>query len=89
MALVRLSTTAEVMRELGGIRPVAALTGTDWKNVENWSRAERFPARYFLVMWLELVSRGFHAPPDLWGQALSRNKEALLTIMARKARAAA
>lgn len=79
-----LKTTIEVLSALGGIHPVAALTEADWKNVEMWKRAEKFPARYFLVMWFELVRRGYSAPPSLWNQNLSRNKEALLAILARK-----
>ena len=79
-----LKTNSEVMAALGGIHRIAELTGCDWKNVETWSRAKTFPARYFLVMWLELVSLGVSAPPSLWGQTLSRNKEAVMGALARK-----
>ena len=59
---------AEVMRELGGIGLVATLTGSSPKNTENWSRADNFPARYFLVMSFALHRRGAFASPKLWGQ---------------------
>lgn len=86
----RLTTKAEVMTALGGIAGVSDLTGAEYGAVENWKRAACFPPRYFLVMWLELASRGFLAPPELWGQRqLPRNTEALLVIAAKKARAAA
>lgn len=84
-----LTTKAQVMDALGGIHAIAALTGADWKNVETWSRSDFFPARYFLVMWLELVARGYWAPPALWRQNLPRNKEVVLTAFARKLRAVA
>lgn len=83
-----LKTTGEVLEALGGIHPVAELTGAEWKNVEGWHRAETFPSRYFLVMWLELTARGYSAPAALWRQSLPRNKEAILTVLARKLRAA-
>lgn len=86
----RLNTKAEVMTALGGIAAVAELTGAEYGAVENWKRAEYFPPRYFLVMWVELASRGYLAPAQLWGQRqIPRNTEALLAIAARKARAAA
>ena len=84
-----LSSTVEVMQALGGIGAVAELTGSGYSAAENWSRSETFPARFFLVMWLELLARGFSAPPSLWKQDLGRNKEGLLAILARKVRQAA
>ena len=86
----RLDTKVEVMTALGGIGAVSRLTGADYGAVENWKRAASFPPRYFLVMWLELASRGYIAPASLWDQReIPRNAEALLAIAARKARAAA
>jgi hypothetical protein len=81
-------TTADCILALGGIRAVAELTGQAadhrWKNVEGWNRAEHFPPRYFLVMWLELFARGYEAPPSLWRQAVAPNRKAVVQALARK-----
>ena len=83
-----LKTAAEVIDALGTAR-VCELTGKGYKRVWDWREEGSFPARYFLVMWCELVSLGYAASPGLWGQgALSRNKEAVLLAFARKLRAA-
>jgi hypothetical protein len=79
-----LQTTAEVMAELGGPLRVSALTGAKYRNVWQWSKDDGFPARYFLVMWLELHALGFDASPRLWGQELPPEKEALLKKSVRK-----
>ena len=79
-----LQTTAEVMTELGGPAQVARLTGAKYGNVWQWSKEDTFPARYFLVMWLELLALGFEASPRLWGQELPADKEALLKKSVRK-----
>lgn len=78
------NTTAEGILALGGIHAVAGLTGADWKNVEGWNRAEHFPSRYFLVMWLELFARGYSAPPSLWRQNVQPSKKALIQVLVRK-----
>lgn len=62
-----LSTTVEVMKALGGIRDVSALTGSGYKATENWSRAQTFPARFYLVMIRALQRKRLTAPPELWG----------------------
>lgn len=68
-SLRRVFTTSDVMNALGGPAGVSTLTGAPYKRVWDWQAAERFPARYFLVMWTELINRGCFAPPKLWGQA--------------------
>lgn len=84
-----LQTTADVMTELGGAAQVSKLTGAEYKTVWQWSKDAVFPARYFLVMWLELLTLGFEAPPALWKQEVSPNKLALLKVLFRKLAAAA
>lgn len=76
-----LTTKAEVMRELGGIGPVSALTGSSTKNTENWSRAVTFPSRYFLVMSFALYRRGAFASPKLWGQVTPGERKHALAAM--------
>lgn len=83
-----LKTTVDVMRELGGIGPVSALTGSSTKNTENWSRAETFPAHYFLVMTFALHGKGLSAPPELWRQVTPAERQqalrALISVQKRK-----
>ncbi len=62
-----LRTTAEVMKALGGVDAVCALTGSRYKNTWGWSRASTFPSHYFLVMYFALHKKGLAAPPSLWG----------------------
>jgi predicted DNA-binding transcriptional regulator AlpA len=82
-----LTTAAEVIDALGQPR-VSELTGKSYKRVWGWGADGAFPSRYFLVMWIELVQLGYSAPPALWQQELSRNKEAVLVAFARKLKAA-
>jgi predicted DNA-binding transcriptional regulator AlpA len=82
-----LRTAAEVIDALGQPR-VSELTGKSYKRVWGWGADGAFPSRYFLEMWLELVQRGYYAPPSLWHQELSRNNEAALGVLARKLQAA-
>lgn len=67
MAERELTTTTEVVKELGGIAAVAELTGSQYKAAANWKSFDRFPAKHFLVMTRELKRRGKSAPPSLWG----------------------
>lgn len=86
-----LTTTTEVVRALGGIRPVSLLTGSSYKATENWSRAKTFPSRYFLVMSHALEKKRMTAPPELWGMVTpEQRKDALRDLIAaQKQRAAA
>ena len=85
-----LETKQEVLQALGGEHAVAALTGSDYKNVEGWRRADRFPAKYFLVMTFALHTRGLSAPPELWGVVTpAERKQALAALIARQKRTVA
>jgi hypothetical protein len=70
-----------VLQALGGDHAVAALTGADYKNVEGWRRAERFPSRYFLVMAFALHKKRLSAPPELWGQVTPAERKEALTAL--------
>jgi hypothetical protein len=88
----RLNTTAEVMTALGGLGPVIALTGADYKTVWPWRKAARFPSRYFLVMQFALHRKGFAAPPELWSMVTpAHRRQAVLALLeaAQKETAAA
>lgn len=86
-----LTTTTDVVKALGGIRPVSVLTGSTYKATENWSRAKTFPSRYFLVMTHALEKRRLAAPPELWGMVTPEQRKQALQdlIAAQKQRAAA
>jgi hypothetical protein len=85
VAMKRIHTTAEVIEILGGIGGVCGLTGAAYKRVWDWKADGRFPANYFLVMWVELIHRGYFAPPALWRQAdAPRDKVALLRTAVQK-----
>lgn len=85
-----LKTKADVLRELGGDYAVAALTGAEYKTVEGWKRADRFPASYFLVMTFALYQKGLTAPPELWGQVTpTQRKQALSALIAQHRRGVA
>jgi hypothetical protein len=77
-----LRTAGEVIEALGA-PAIAQMTGRPAKRVWDWREAGGFPSRYFLVMWVELVSRGYAVSPALWGQTLSRKKEAVLIAAVR------
>lgn len=78
-----LKTKEEVLEKLGGDHGAAALTGSEYKNVETWKRARTFPSRYFLVMTFALYQRGYTAPPELWGQVTpAQRKHALRAMIA-------
>ena len=74
----QLTTTVQVMKALGGIKGVSALTGSSYGSTENWSRAPSFPARFFLVMSFALHSKRLSAPPELWGQVTPAQRRAAL-----------
>lgn len=62
-----LTTTAEVIDALGGVSPVAALTGRKYGAAFNWKGFSKFPADTFLVLQDALRARGCAAPASLWG----------------------
>lgn len=87
-----LTTTVAVMKALGGIAGVCALTGSGYKATENWSRQRTFPAHYFLVMTHALRQRRLSAPPQLWRQVTPEERkralEAAIEQQQRKVEAA-
>ena len=64
-----LSTTREVIYKLGGIRPVAELTGRKYNAAANWVSAQTFPANTFDVLTTALEAEGCTAPKSLWRQS--------------------
>lgn len=67
-----LTTTAEVMEALGGIAPVAELTGRKYGAACNWKGFAKFPADTFVVLQDALRERGLTAPASLWGMVPAR-----------------
>lgn len=67
MDLKPLTTTAEVMDALGGIRAVAALTGRKYTAAANWRRFPTFPSNTYVIMTDALRQVGYQAPHSLWG----------------------
>lgn len=61
-----LTSTAAVIGALGGVAPVAAMTGREYNAAENWKRFEHFPPDTYLVMTKALQERGCTAPASLW-----------------------
>lgn len=64
--MVKLSTAAEVIDNLGGIAEVARLTRRTYNAVSNWRVLGSFPANTFLVLNAALKERGYTASPSLW-----------------------
>lgn len=62
-----LSTTVDVIEELGGTSAVASLTGRTYNAAFNWRSFSRFPSNTYIVMSRELQRRGKQAPASLWG----------------------
>lgn len=64
--MVNLTTTADVIDKLGGVRAVADLTGRDYDAAWNWKKFPHFPPDTYLVMTRALRQQGHDAPPSLW-----------------------
>lgn len=69
-----LSTTSEVMDELGGNPVVARLTGSTPKAVSNWRSAETFPANTYVALTSALKAKGKTAPASLWGMKAANSE---------------
>lgn len=76
-----LRTTDSVIRALGGLRAVSALTGAKYKLVSGWGQSRTFPSRYFLVMAFALHRKRLNAPPELWGQVTPTERRKALAAM--------
>lgn len=64
-----LTTTGDVIAELGGISEVARITGRQYDAVWVWRKNNRFPANTFAKIRDLLAARGKCAPETLWGMA--------------------
>lgn len=62
-----LSSTSEVIDALGGIAPVAAITGRKYGAAAQWPHFQSFPSNTYIVMTEALKAKGLQAPPALWG----------------------
>jgi hypothetical protein len=71
-----LTTTAQVMDELGGNAAVAALTGRKYNAAANWRAFDAFPANTFLIMTTALREKGCTAPASLWSMATATEPDA-------------
>lgn len=63
-----LTTTADVIKALGGISAVADLTGRRYSAACNWGGWGHFPPDTFWVMNDALAEAGYDAPRALWRQ---------------------
>jgi hypothetical protein len=66
----KLTTTAELIEELGGINAVAELTRSRYSAVCNWKAFPTFPSKTYVVLKSAAQSRGFDVPDSLWGMTL-------------------
>jgi len=66
MRIRRLTTVAEVIDTIGGLR-LQEITDRRSNNVTNWRNAGRFPPNTFVVMQAELKRLHCRAPDSLWG----------------------
>lgn len=57
---------AEVIEILGGVAPVADLTGRSYDATWNWKTWKHFPPDTYLVLTDALNKRGYEAPASLW-----------------------
>lgn len=62
-----LTSTKQVIDELGGISAVAELTGRKYGAAAQWPHFATFPSNTYLVMTGALAARGLSAPASLWG----------------------
>lgn len=62
----RLTTTAQVIEELGGLKQVASLTGRGYTAVHNWKQYGSFPATTYDLLLKALKKRECTADPTLW-----------------------
>jgi hypothetical protein len=76
-----LETPREVMAALGGTSMVSALTGYSYGRVENWNRAQNFPANTYLVLTEALRRKRLTASPKLWRMVTPEERRAALTGM--------
>jgi hypothetical protein len=69
----RLTTAKEVVKALGGVAAVKALTDVNVKAVYHWANdVGLFPARTYDCMKKALKRRGYTAPAALWNQIVAK-----------------
>jgi hypothetical protein len=69
MTTIELTTTVEVIKALGGVKAVAALTNRTPGAAWNWTTFPTFPSDTYVAMQQELAKLGHSAPPSLWRMA--------------------
>jgi hypothetical protein len=57
----------QVIETLGGAAATASITKRTVQAVSNWKSANRLPSWSYLTLSQKLKSKGFKAPPSLWG----------------------
>lgn len=62
----KLTTTTEIIDQLGGNEAVATLLKAHGKAVANWRYFGIFPANTYLVLKRALKKHGYTAPDELW-----------------------
>lgn len=67
----QLTNTSDVIDALGGLHPVAKLTGRKYNAAANWRGSTKFPSNTYLIMTAALRVEGYTAPASLWGMTES------------------
>lgn len=62
----KLKTFRSVLKALGGVHAVAALTKRSPQGVCNWRARGTFPSRFYLLISSELARLGYEAKPSLF-----------------------
>lgn len=64
--MTELTSVPDIIKVLGGVGPVAQMTGRDYGAAWHWTKWPHFPADTYLVLKAALAERGYEAPPHLW-----------------------
>lgn len=65
--MTHLESARDVIKALGGIPAVAAITGRKTTTISKWqAKFGRFPASSYVLMKNEMDRRGLTAPTSLW-----------------------
>jgi hypothetical protein len=62
-----ISTVAEAIDKLGGVRKTGEVVERRPEAVNNWRRTNKFPAETYVAILAALHVHGCTAPPSLWG----------------------
>jgi len=63
-----LKSVAEIIRALGGVAAVQAVTGQKYNTVWNWKWRDKVPPEFHLIVSQALASKGLSAAARLFGQ---------------------